>query len=51
MGAEKGKGLGLAVCHSIIKKHGGTITCKSKEKVGTTMKIYLPAYEMKQSFH
>ncbi len=48
MGAEKGTGLGLAVCHSIIKKHGGSITCKSKENIGTTMRIYLPAYEMKQ---
>lgn len=48
MGTEKGTGLGLAVCHSIIKKHGGTITCKSKENICTTMRIYLPVYEMKQ---
>jgi len=48
MGAEKGKGMGLAVCRSIIKKHRGTVTCKSKERVGTTIKIYLPAYEKKQ---
>jgi PAS domain S-box-containing protein len=48
VGAEKGKGMGLAVCHSIIKKHRGAITCKSKEKLGTTIKIYLPASGKKQ---
>lgn len=41
--------MGLAVCQSIINRHGGTITCKSKEKVATTIKIYLPASEIKRT--
>jgi PAS domain S-box-containing protein len=30
MGADKGQGLGLATCHSIIKKHDGFITAESE---------------------
>lgn len=44
MGHQKGTGLGLAVCHSIIKKHGGYITAESEEGAGTTFYIYLPAF-------
>jgi len=43
MGSEKGSGLGLSICHSIIKKHDGLITVDSKAGEGTTVKIYLPA--------
>jgi PAS domain S-box-containing protein len=43
MGAEKGKGLGLAVCHSIIKRHNGHIHVESKVGEGSTFTIYLPA--------
>ena len=39
----EGSGLGLAVCHSIIQKHDGTISVKSEENEGTTFTIYLPA--------
>ena len=42
MGTDKGMGLGLAVSHSIVKKHGGLITGDSKVDVGTTINIYLP---------
>jgi len=45
MGAEKGQGLGLATCHSIIKKHDGFITAESELGVGTTLIIYVPASE------
>ena len=38
-----GHGLGLAITHSIIKKHGGHIRVQSAPVVGTTMNIYLPA--------
>jgi PAS domain S-box-containing protein len=40
---ERGSGLGLASCYSIIKKHDGYISAKSKVGVGTTFEIYLPA--------
>jgi len=42
-GAVKGKGLGLALCHSIISKHHGHIDVSSKKAQGTTVTIHLPA--------
>ncbi len=42
-GPQKGMGLGLAVCYSIIKKHGGYIEVESAVNEGTTFKFYLPA--------
>lgn len=45
MGPDKGQGLGLSICHSIIKKHDGFITVESGLGVGTTLIIYLPASE------
>ncbi len=43
MGSQKGMGLGLSICHSIIKRHDGQIKVESKTGVGTTFHIYLPA--------
>ena len=40
---QKGLGLGLAICHSIIRNHNGIILAKSKPEEGTTFDIYLPA--------
>lgn len=40
---EKGSGLGLATCYSIINKHGGHITVESRVGTGTTFHVYLPA--------
>ncbi len=40
---QAGSGLGLATTYSIIKKHEGFITVKSRLGVGTTFHIYLPA--------
>lgn len=39
---EKGKGLGLATAHSIIRSHDGQITVDSEPGVGTTFAVYLP---------
>jgi PAS domain S-box-containing protein len=41
--SQKGLGLGLAVCYSIIKRHGGLVTVESQVGAGTTFYIYLPA--------
>jgi signal transduction histidine kinase len=43
MGAEKGLGLGLAICHSIIRQHNGYISAESEVGGGATFHIYLPA--------
>ncbi len=42
-GPQKGMGLGLAIAHSIIVKHGGHIRVESKVGTGTTFRIHLPA--------
>ena len=42
MGATKGSGLGLAVCQSIIKKHGGSIQLDSILGEGTTVTLTIP---------
>ncbi|MGG1676940.1 ATP-binding protein [Neobacillus sp. NRS-1170] len=39
---EKGTGLGIMICHKIIKQHNGTITYTSKENEGTLVEIKLP---------
>ena len=41
--SQKGLGLGLAVCYSIIKRHDGLITVASQAGEGTIFHIYLPA--------
>jgi PAS domain S-box-containing protein len=39
---DDGSGLGLSICHSIIKKHNGAITVESKPGKGTVFTIQLP---------
>jgi signal transduction histidine kinase len=41
---QKGRGLGLPFCYSIIKRHKGHIAIKSQVGKGTTVELYLPAY-------
>jgi len=40
---KAGSGLGLATCHSIVRRHGGGITVETKPGIGTTFHIFLPA--------
>ena len=44
-GEIKGVGLGLSVCYGFINDHGGDITVKSREGIGTTFTITLPVHE------
>mgnify|MGYP006201942819 CR=1 FL=1 len=39
---EKGSGLGLALCHDIVKLNYGNIKIKSKEREGTVITAYIP---------
>jgi two-component system, cell cycle sensor histidine kinase and response regulator CckA len=42
-GTQKGMGLGLSICHTVIQKHGGAIAVESEPGVGTTFSLHLPA--------
>jgi len=42
MGEARGAGLGLAVCHSVLQRHGGYIDVESEVGVGTTFHLYIP---------
>ncbi|MDA3847095.1 MAG: ATP-binding protein [Vallitaleaceae bacterium] len=42
---QKGNGLGLATCYSIIQKHDGYIEVESEIGKGSSFHIYLPATE------
>lgn len=44
-GVGEGSGIGLAVVHGIVKKHGGSIVCDSKKDQGTVFTILIPAYD------
>jgi len=43
---KMGRGLGLSIAHSVIKKHGGHIKIDSKAGIGTIVEIYLPAVRL-----
>jgi signal transduction histidine kinase/CheY-like chemotaxis protein len=42
---DTGSGLGLAVCYSIVKNHGGHISVQSGNEKGTIFTLHLPAAE------
>jgi signal transduction histidine kinase len=42
-GDQKGMGLGLTICHSVVQKHHGAISVDSEAGHGTTFHICLPA--------
>ncbi|MBC7962642.1 MAG: ATP-binding protein, partial [Steroidobacteraceae bacterium] len=41
--SQRGMGLGLSICHAILKRHSGHITVESKSGIGTRVTVYLPA--------
>lgn len=41
---SEGNGLGLTICHTIIKRHGGVIDVASQPGEGAVFTIYLPAH-------
>jgi signal transduction histidine kinase/ActR/RegA family two-component response regulator len=44
-GTQKGMGLGLTICHSIVQKHAGAIIVESELGRGSTFVVYLPRCE------
>ncbi|MGO9018089.1 MAG: PAS domain S-box protein [Syntrophobacteraceae bacterium] len=43
IGSARGKGMGLAISYSIVKRHDGFIDFKSEPGVGSNFSVYLPA--------
>jgi signal transduction histidine kinase len=48
-GVQKGMGLGLTICHTVIERHGGAISLQSTLGQGTIICCYLPALSVEAS--
>jgi signal transduction histidine kinase len=44
-GKSKGTGLGLAIVKSVAEAHGGTVSLRSQEGIGTTIEVSVPFAE------
>jgi C4-dicarboxylate-specific signal transduction histidine kinase len=42
----QGTGLGLYICHEIVRKHGGSVLVETSDERGTAMAVRLPANEV-----
>ena len=42
---KKNMGIGLSVCYTIVKAHGGTMTAENLESGGACFRFYLPLEE------
>jgi len=40
---QEGTGLGLAICKSLVEQHGGRVEISSRQGMGTTVSVILPA--------
>lgn len=40
---SEGRGLGLAICYTIVEKHNGTLTAESVPGQGTRFRVTFPA--------
>ncbi len=47
----KGTGLGLSMVYGIVRQSGGSITCSSRQGVGSTFSIFLPLAEAEDAAH
>ena len=45
---KKNMGIGLSVCRSIVKAHGGTMTAENQENGGACFRFYIPLKEEMQ---
>ena len=48
-GSSEGFGLGLSICKELIERMGGSISIRSREGVGTAVKIELPEASRRQA--